>query len=183
MTKGMIVMKELETERLRLRKITRDDVQTIYDNWANDPEVTKYLTWNAHSSIDDTNAIMEFWLEEYKNDNCYRYGIERKSDNELMGMIDVVGFHHGNPVIGYCSGRKFWNCGYMTEALQAVIQQLFSDGYTQIVIEAIKENIGSNRVITKAGFKFVAAREDKISSLKPQTATIYSYRLYKDQED
>ena len=39
-------MRELETERLRLRALRSDDVQAIFDGWASDPEVTRYLPWN-----------------------------------------------------------------------------------------------------------------------------------------
>ena len=65
---------------------------------------------------------MGFWLGEYEKADCFRYGIERKADKALMGMIDVVGFRDGTPVIDYCSGRQYWNQGYMTEAFQAVIR-------------------------------------------------------------
>lgn len=172
-------MKRLETERLILRFITFDDVQAIFDNWASDPEVAKYVTWKVHEDISVTKAVMESWLLEYQKENCYRYGIERKEDGELMGMIDVVGYHHGNPVIGYCSGRKYWNCGYMSEALKAVVKELFSDGYKTIVIEAVDKNIGSNRVIQKAGFELVTSRCEAISQIKPEIVTINSYRLNK----
>lgn len=174
-------MKELKTERLLLRYITRNDVQAIYEGWANDPEVARYVTWNAHENVSVTEKIMAFWLEEYKKDNCYRYGIERLSDGELMGMIDVVGYHNGNPVIGYCSGRKYWGNGYMTEALKAVVQELFSDGFDTIRIEAVKENIASNRVIQKAGFEFVGSRQELLSDIKQEKVTINSYRLQKNQ--
>lgn len=170
-------MRELETTRLRLRYITSADTEDIFNNWANDPEVAKYVTWNAHENISVTEEVMKFWLSEYEKENCYRYGIERKADGELMGMIDVVGYHHGNPVIGYCSGRKYWNNGYMSEALEAVINELFLDGYETIVIEAVKENLGSNRVIEKAGFEFVGSRREKLSEVKPNEFVINSYRL------
>lgn len=172
-------MRELKTERLLLRYITREDVPAIYEGWANDPEVARYVTWNAHEDISVTEKIMDFWLEEYKKPDCCRYGIERLSDGALMGMIDVVGYHHGNPVIGYCSGRKYWGNGYMTEALKAVTEDLFSDGYETIRIEAVRENIGSNRVIHKAGFEFVGSREEQISEIKPEIMTINSYHLKK----
>lgn len=172
-------MKELQTERLKLRYITRDDVPLIFEGWANDPEVARYVTWNAHESISVTEQIMDFWLEEYNKPDCYRYGIERLSDGALMGMIDVVGYHHGNPVIGYCSGRKYWGNGYMTEALNAVVKELFSEGFEDIRIEAVRENIGSNRVIQKAGFEFIGSREDLLSDIKPEPVTINSYRLKK----
>ncbi len=174
MHKGADILKELETERLKLRYITEDDTQMIFENWANDPEVAKFVTWDAHESVEVTRNVMSFWLEDYRKDNCYRYGIERKSDGALMGMIDVVGYHDGNPVIGYCSGRKFWGNGYMTEALRAVVLELFSEGYETIVVEAVKENIGSNRVIEKAGFEFVGTREDTLSGA---VVTINSYRM------
>ncbi len=174
-------MRELETERLRLRRVCAEDAQAIFDNWASDDEVTKYITWNTHKSIEDTKRILDIWLKEYDNEPCYRYGIERREDGVLMGMIDVVGFRHGNPVIGYCSGRAYWNNGYMTEALCAVVEELFADGYETIVIEAIRENIGSNRVIEKAGFTFVGSEERPLSRFKPQIVTLYSYKLHKNQ--
>ena len=172
-------MRELETERLRLRYITEADTEAIFRNWASDPEVAKYVTWNAHDNIYVTKEFIKFCLSEYQKENCYRYGIERKSDGELMGMIDVVGYHHGNPVIGYCSGRKYWNNGYMTEALKALIQELFSEGYETLVVEAVDENYGSNCVIKKAGFEFVASRKEKLSEVKPDEFVINSYRLKK----
>lgn len=175
-------MYEIETQRLKLRKISRDDTCNIFNNWASDPEVTKYLTWNAHEDISVTYAIVDYWLVEYEKENCYRYGIERKEDGELLGMIDVVGYHHGNPVLGYCLGKKYWNCGYMTETVQAIVNKLIEDGYEQIVIEAVNENIGSNRVIIKNGFKFVGSREDELSALKPWIVTINSYRFYADKK-
>ncbi len=172
-------MRELETARLRLRKVCASDAQAIFENWASDDEVTKYITWPTHQSIEDTKRILSIWLKEYDNEPCYRYGIERKADGVLMGMIDVVGFFGGKPVIGYASGRAFWNNGYMTEALRAVVEELFQDGYETIVIEAIRENIGSNRVIQKAGFEFVGTRTEPLSRFKPQIVTINSYRLHK----
>ena len=167
----------METERLNLRHIRREDAQTIFDTWANDPEVTKYMTWLPHESVRTTERIVAMWLDEYKNDNCYRYGIELKSAGTLIGMIDVVGYEKGVPVIGYCSGRKFWGNGYMTEALKAFINELVSDGYHEIMIEAMPENIGSNRVIQKAGFELVGTRETPCSVLKPEIVTLNTYIL------
>lgn len=169
-------MRELQTERLLLRAITRGDTQRIFDCWASDPEVTKYLTWLPHKSVKVTEQVMSFWLTEYEKPDCYRYGIELKATGELIGMIDVVGYVDGEPVIGYCSGRAYWGNGYMTEALKAVTAELFSAGFKSIFIEAAKENIGSNRVIQKAGFQFIGSHEQPMSSAKPEIVTVNSYR-------
>lgn len=170
-------MKELETERLLLRHIRREDAQRIFTYWASDPEVTKYLTWQPHASVAVTEAIVERWLADYDKPDTYRYGIELRETGELIGMIDVVGYHHGNPVIGYCLGRPTWGRGYMTEALKALCAALFEAGYSMIRIEAVWENIGSNRVIQKAGFRLANSREQPMSESKPEIVTINSYYL------
>ena len=173
-------MKELETERLLLRRIRREDAQRIYDCWASDPEVTRYLTWQPHASVAVTEAIVARWLADYDKPDTYRYGIELRETGELIGMIDVVGYHHGNPVIGDCSGRAYWGNGYMTEALKALCAALFEAGYSMIRIEAVRENIGSNRVIQKAGFRFANSREQPMSESKPEIVTINSYYLTRE---
>ncbi len=172
-------MKELETERLRLRRVRREDAQRIFDYWASDPEVTRYLIWEPHRSIADTEAILGYWLAEYEKPDTFRYGIELKESGALIGMIDVVHFTEGKPVIGYCSGRATWGQGYMTEALKAVCAMLFELGYGEILIQAVDRNIGSNRVIQKAGFTFTGSRVGPLSKNKPQIVTVNSYSLHR----
>ena len=172
-------MRQLETERLRLRLIRTSDAEHIYRTWASDPEVTRYLTWQTHESPEDTRKIVDIWVSEYEKEGTYRWGIERKSDGVLMGMIDVVNIRNGVPAIGYCLGRAFWNNGYMTEALKAVISELFTEGYDAVFIEAVVENIGSNRVIEKAGFIFTGTRPAEIFPGKPWIREINTYEIHR----
>ena len=44
-------MREIETKRLFLRKLRKDDAESIFRNWASDSEVAKYVTWSAHKDI------------------------------------------------------------------------------------------------------------------------------------
>lgn len=171
------MMRELTTERLSLRHIRETDAQRIFDCWASKPEVTKYLTWPTHESVETTKQVLGFWLKEYEDPNCMRWGIELRETGGLIGMIDVVGYRDGNPVIGYCSGPAYWGNGYMTEALKAVVEELFSMGYAEILIEAMVDNIGSNRVIEKAGFTRVVTYEQPQSRWKPEIVAIHAYRL------
>ncbi len=173
-------MKELVTERLLLRAVTVEDTRAVFDNWASDDKVSEYLTWPTHQTVADTEKIMEYWLREYEKDDCRRYGIQRRADGVLMGMIDVVGYHDGVPVIGYCSGRDFWGNGYMTEALNAVCEELFAAGYEKIVLEAIVENVGSNRVAEKAGFTRTGTRRTMLSRFKRWEVTLNTYILTKE---
>ena len=145
----------LPSSNLFLRQFRLDDAQAMFDNWASDPEVTKYLTWATHPNVEVTRTIIKQWVEEYKKPDTYRYAITLKDSGELIGGIDVVKYTNGVPEIGYCLARKYWNKGYMTEACKALINHLFEAGFKQITIRAEERNIASNRVIEKCGFKFV----------------------------
>ena len=169
-------MPELETERLILRHLKKEDAAAIFDTYASDEEVTRYLTWLPHEDVTVTERLVDMWLKEYEKEDCYRYIIENKQTHELMGMIDVVRFDEkGNPVIGYVSGKKFWNHGYMTEAFEALIALLKNDGYTNIMIEALTDNIGSNRVIEKCGFRL---DDTEIIEHRNVSRKINTYYLY-----
>ena len=167
------------TERLILRKPSKDDAQNMFDNWASDPEVTKFLTWLPHESIDVTKTIINKWLEEENDPKTHRFIISLKSSEEAIGSIDVVNYHDdGNPEIGYCLSRKYWNKGFMTEAAGAFIDYLFNEGYKKVYICAEINNVGSNRVIEKLGFKFTHIEErEHSSSLKPEPVTLKHYVL------
>lgn len=169
-------MRELETERLKLRYLKSDDAQTMFDNWTSDPEVPRYMTWLVHENVETTQYLLDMWLKQYGQPGCYRWGIELKTTGELIGMIDVVEYDEkGIPELGYCSGRKWWNNGYMTEALKAVTAELFADGYDELYIQAVKENIGSNRVIQKTSFEFIGTSYGPHSSVKPDPVTLNRY--------
>lgn len=170
----------IETDRLLLRKLTSDDANAIFENWASDPEVTRYLTWNPHKNIEVTKNILDIWIDEYKDPFIFRFGIELKENRQLIGMIDIVEKRTGNLVIGYCLGKKFWNHGYMTEALVAYCDFLFLKGYTQLLIEACVENVGSNKVIKKASFELIDTFERPLSSIKQELVKVNVYKFSKE---
>ena len=174
--KGFSPMKsKLKSDRLLLRKFKLDDAQEMFDNWASDIEVTKYVSWSTHQSVETTKAIIQGWVEEYKNNSkTFRYAIALKSSGSLIGAIDVVNFHDNAPEIGYCLSRKYWNNGYMTEACKTLIKYLFDIGYKKIIVRAAEKNIASVRVIEKCGFTFIK-KETRL--FKSEEITINRYEL------
>ena len=145
----------LETNRLILRPFEISDAEMMFNNWASDEEVTRYMTWNYHESIETTKMILSNWVDEYQKPERYNFGIVLKETNELIGGIDVCGYIDGIPVVGYVLSRKYWNNGYMTEAFKEVITLLKSLGHKQIKIDAVVENTASNKVIIKCGGKLI----------------------------
>ena len=68
--KGTVV---LETERLILRKFKIEDAQNMFDNWASNPNATKYLTWGPHENVEITKLIISDWLKGYEEDKYYQW--------------------------------------------------------------------------------------------------------------
>lgn len=171
-------MERIETKRLILRNFVKEDARAIYEGWATDPEVTKYLTWNPHKNLAETEKILALWLAAYKREGTYRFAIERKEDTRLIGMIDVVG-HEEIPEIGYVLARPYWNQGYMSEALAAFMYLLIAEGFEKIYIEADENNQASNAIIRKHGFKFLGKERTIKSDFKKEWVTLNTYQFDK----
>lgn len=147
----------IETERLILRPFVMADAKAMFENWASDPEVTKYVTWSAHSSIEITRMVLGDWICSYASPDSYKWGIVLKGENKLIGNISVIHINENVDAceIGYCMGRNWWGCGIMTEALRAVIDHLFENvGFNRISARHDPRNVGSGKVMQKAGMTY-----------------------------
>ena len=80
----------IETERLILRRFTLKDAVYMYYKWASDPEVTKYLTWPAHTSLKVTRDLLEEWVPRYADGGYFNWVIEYKETGKPIGNIFVV---------------------------------------------------------------------------------------------
>ena len=147
--------KRIESERLILRQFVLEDDKAMFNNWASDAEVTKYLTWPAHKSLDISKQVLRDWVNNYKNPDFYQWAIIVKDFSiEPIGSISVV--HQDEEVgmahIGYCIGRKFWHEGITSEALKMVINFLFDEvPVNRIESRHDPRNLNSGRVMKKCG--------------------------------
>lgn len=148
----------IETDRLILRRFTMEDIQPMFDNWASDPEVTRYLTWPTHSSAAITAMVMTDWVEAYEREDRYNWAIILKgTDDKPIGNISVVHLHENVDAgeIGYCMGKAWWRGGIMTEALRAVIDYLFGQvGFNRLEARHDTNNPASGRVMEKCGMRY-----------------------------
>jgi len=144
--------KTIRTERLTLRRFELADAETMFRNWVTDEEVTRYLRFLPHKNVDETRSILYNWIEDYEKDNTYLWGICLNS-GELIGSIGMfIKESDYQAEIGYCIGRSWWGNGYISEALKAVVDYMF----TNTDIERIEayhavENPASGKVMANAG--------------------------------
>lgn len=148
----------IETDRLILRRYKIEDADAMYKNWASDSEVTKFLTWQPHSSVDVSRSIIEDWLKKYSDEKYYQWAIVLKDNgNEPIGDISVVHMNEDISMvhIGYCLGRAWWRRGIMSEALKAVTNFMFDTvEVNRVESRHDPRNPNSGKVMQKCGMKY-----------------------------
>ena len=147
----------IDTSRLILRRAIREDAEPMFRNWASNPEVTKFLTWPAHSNIAVSEMVIGSWLQEYEKESYYQWMIVLKELDEPIGSISVVRQNDRveEAEIGYCIGSQWWHKGIVTEALSAVIEYLFTEvGMNRVAARHDPNNPYSGGVMRKCGMKY-----------------------------
>ena len=147
----------IETSRLILRRAVREDAEPMFRNWASDSDVTKFLTWPAHSNIAVSEIVIGSWLQEYEKESYYQWMIVLKELGEPIGSISAVRQNDRTEEaeIGYCIGIRWWHRGIMTEALAAVIRYFFTQvGMNRISARHDPNNPHSGSVMRKCGMKY-----------------------------
>ncbi|MGI1805631.1 GNAT family N-acetyltransferase [Exiguobacterium sp. TDN 0502] len=145
---------ELHTERLRLRKIRIADTEVMFQNWLSDERVMRHLIKGPHKTLDETNVRVEEITSSYESkDFCY-WGMEEKRSGTLIGVIDLFNFDETTEhcEVGYCIGHDWWNKGYGSEALAAIVEY----GFDKMQIHKISaahniDNPASGRIMQKVG--------------------------------
>lgn len=149
--------RELATERLTLRRFEIEDVENMFYNWANDPEVTKYLTWPTHESTEITEIIIKDWISHYDEPNFYQWAIELNDLEQPIGTISAVIVNDDLESIelGYCIGQKFWHQGYTTEALREIIRFFINEVCAnRVAARHDTNNPNSGKVMISAGMEY-----------------------------
>jgi len=171
----------IETGRLVLRHPQGEDAQMIFAGYATDPEVTRYLLWKPHKSINDTVDFLARCYFLIQERVAFPFSITMKGTDELVGMTEMR--IAGSRIdLGYVLGRKHWNQGIMTEA----VQQLIAVGFQEPTIFRVgatchTENIASARVLEKAGMvrEGILRCYSLFPNLGPTPEDVYSYAITK----
>ena len=108
-------MERLETERLVLRRPCADDAAAIFARYAADPEVTRYLSWRRHHSIEDTDIFIAFSDSEWERWGTGPYLTFSRADGMLLGSTGLAFESTTVASTGYVFARDAWGHGYATE--------------------------------------------------------------------
>ncbi len=142
----------IETPRLILRKPAPQDAGAIFARYASDPEVTKYLGWPRHRSIDDTKAFLAFSDQEWERWPAGPYVIESRDGRQLLGSTGLAFESSVVAATGYVLARDAWGLGYATEALRAMVTLAHDLSLERLYALVHPANAASVRVLDKCGF-------------------------------
>jgi [ribosomal protein S5]-alanine N-acetyltransferase len=173
--------KTLKTDRLQLRKVKLADVEAIFRQYAQDPEVTKYVSWRAHKDIEETRQYVRMCLLAWDVGKAFHWVIERLEDNQVIGMM-IVRVNGEKWELGYVLARAYWGRGYMTEAVKGIIGCALRQKHIyRVWAVSDVDNIGSARVMEKAGMQRegILRRWSVHPNISPEPRDSYCYAIVK----
>jgi diamine N-acetyltransferase len=140
------------TRRLALERPRVDEAPHVFTRYAGDPEVTRYVGWPRHMSVDDTRAFLTFSESEWARWPAGPYLIRSRETGVLLGSSGL-GFETAERAsTGYVLARDAWGHGYATEALRAVVDIARVIGVRRLHALCHTEHRASAHVLEKGGF-------------------------------
>jgi RimJ/RimL family protein N-acetyltransferase len=153
----------LTGKNILLRHLKRSDAKDITTN-INDKNIVRFLLTvpYPYKNRDAYKFIRMSYYEMVKN-NKRTFGIALNETNRIIGGIDLfkINSKNKNAEVGYWLGRNYWNLGFMTEAVQLILQYGFSElSLHRIYAIVLEKNDASMRVLEKCGFHLEGVLRD-----------------------
>lgn len=179
-----MALPQLETSRLILRGIRKEDTEAIFTCWMQDEEVSRYMWWKASMDRKDAEEFTVFELEKLSDENWNRWIIVKKETKEIIGTCLL--FFNGEENhwdISYNLGKKYWGNGYVTEAMTSVLSYAEREkGITEIETSYAKVNTASGRVLEKLSFHAVKEVPYLCNGGEIKTTGVYCRRTTRKME-
>jgi ribosomal-protein-alanine N-acetyltransferase len=147
---------QVATERLALRGWEPNDAAPIFE-YASDPEVSRYESWDNHADLADTHAFLNGIVAPNYSKEERDYALcHRDAPDVPIGGIGIYwrDRQHGVMEVGYVLRRDCWGRGYVPEAGRALMMRAFeSTDVMRIFAPVFAENARSRRAAEKMGMK------------------------------
>jgi len=145
-------LERFETARLLLLRPRPEDAAEIYSRYAGDPEVTRYMSFPTHRTVEDAQAFLAASDAEWARWSTGPYLIRLRTDNRLVGG---TGLHFETPyraMTGYILAKDMWGQGFATEALRGIIDVARSQGVRRLYAICHTDHERSWKVLERCGF-------------------------------
>ena len=170
-----------ETERMLLRIPRIEDAQEIFDAYASDPEVARYMLWRVNKTVSETEGFLKRRQVVWEDESSFPYLITLKETGKIIGMFVIYPGGH-RIELSYVLARSQWGRGLTSEVTRAVVTW----GLAQVSIFRVEatcdtENGASARVLEKAGMlrEGVLRRYSMLPALGDEPRDAYLYAVVK----
>lgn len=154
--------KDLLTSRLLLRQVRAADDKDMFEYTCN-PEVTRFLSWEPHHDVAQTQLYISQLLGSYKLTDCYAWAIELKEINKFIGIVRIFNVSSANKrgELSYILNPSFQGNGLVVEAIKEVIDFCIGQvGLNRIQARCTPDNHASERVMQKLGMRYEGTLRD-----------------------
>jgi RimJ/RimL family protein N-acetyltransferase len=159
------------------------DAEPVFARYCQDAEVSRFMNWRPHRSIDDTHEYLTRIVSENAQGVSAGYLIFSRERSELLGSVGgrIVGTY---VQFGYCLARDAWGRGYATEAARAFVAAALDEpAIWRVQAFCDVENHASARVLQKAGLKLEGTlrRYLVLPNLGDAPRDVFCYATIRDQ--
>lgn len=143
------------TSRLAGRPPRADDAPAVFAAYANDPEVTRYLSWRAYDRVEPLTAFLRECEAHWERGNGHlAWLLSLKGTTTPIGSVGITLEPGGRAMFGYVLAKKFWGHGFAAEALAHLVAwALAQPQIWRAWAFCDVENPASARVMEKAGMQ------------------------------
>lgn len=151
-----ILITELRTERLILKKMTVTDSSSLFKIWS-DPEVTKFMNINNFNDEKQAAQMIELLDKLSQENKAIRYSIYHLESEQIIGSCgyNLLDFENSKAEIGYELGKEYWRNGFATEVILKLLDYAFNTlHFNRIEAKVEPANTNSIRLLEKLNFQF-----------------------------
>ena len=153
---------ELWTERMILRRYRLEDADSLYQYLGTDPAMYAYSGWNPYATLEMAQETVRGFIDSYDDEHVYSWVMD--IDDVIVGTIGAYDYKDDQIEVGFSVVKGWQGRGLATAVLKKVLEYLTgNEGISCVTAWCAAENIGSQKVLEKAGMKFLRLEKDALT--------------------
>lgn len=108
------------------------------------------MRWWSRAPFDTLAALRAYFADEHSD--WRTWAVTCSGDDRAVGFVAAGVRRAGVVEVGYLFARDTWGRGIATEAVSAVLTQLFAEGTRRVFADTDPDNVHSIRLLERLGF-------------------------------
>ena len=145
-----------------LRRYRPEDADSLYQYLGTDPSMYAYSGWNPYATLEMAQETVRGFIASYDDEHVYSWIMD--IDDVIVGTIGAYDYKDDQIEVGFSVVKGWQGRGLATAALKKVLEYLTeNEGISCVTAWCAAENIGSQKVLEKAGMKFLCTEKNALT--------------------